>query len=71
MSDDRHVTKVIARDKRSGSSQWFRGRNWVGGRGDRLSVPGNVRVEMLSRRRNQVPKAAVARRLCGLRHVEH
>ena len=28
MSDDRHITKVVARDRRFGSSQWFRGRNW-------------------------------------------
>jgi len=42
----------------------------IGGRGDCLSVPGNVRVVVLSRRRNQVLKVVVVRRLCDRRDVD-
>ena len=42
----------------------------IGGRGDCLSVPGNARVEVLSRTRNQVPKVAVVRRLCDRHDVD-
>lgn len=41
----------------------------IGGRGDCLSVPGNVRLEVVSRRRNQVLKVVVVRRLCDLSDV--
>ena len=42
----------------------------IGGCGDCLSVPGNVRVEVLSRRRSQVLKVVVVRRLCDRRDVD-
>ena len=42
----------------------------IGGRGDCLSVPGTVGVEVFSRRRSQVLKVVVVRRLCDRRDVD-
>jgi len=41
----------------------------IGGRSDNLSVPGNARVDAISRKRNQVLTVEVARHLCDLHHV--
>ncbi len=42
----------------------------IGGRGDCLSVPGNVWFEVLSRTRNRVPKVGVVSHLCDRRDVD-